>query len=40
MVITRLKEGGDVEEGVGGINGDRDLTWGSEHIIQYTHDVL
>ena len=31
----------EVEEGKGGINGDdRDLTWGDDHTIQCTDDVL
>ena len=29
-----------VLESKGGINGDGDLTWGGEHIVQYTDDVL
>ena len=42
MLVTRQKRRqGEVGEGYVGINGDGgDLTWGGEHTIQYTDDVL
>ena len=42
MVIARGKGGSrEVEEGTRGMNGDgRRLTWGGEHTVQCTDDVL
>ena len=37
----REREVGEVEEGIGGkMVMEVDLTWGCEHTVQYTDDVL
>ena len=41
MVRTRGKGVGEAEEGKGGqMDVEGDLTWGGEHTIRYTDDVL
>ena len=40
MVIASGKGVGVVKEGIGGINGEEDMTWGGKYVIKYTDDVL